>query len=186
MINEKLLQRTIAAAPAGDLYVFGYGSLMWRPGFRAGDKQCGRVFGYHRRCAVWSYHYRGTPRRPGLVLGLDAGGSCNGVCYRVAAKDKARVIRYLFKREMFADVYHPHYVHVHGLDNGRRERALTFIVRRSGSQYAAPMADAAAAEIIRRSCGAGGSNRDYMHNTRRHLQQLGLTCPMLTRLCRLL
>ncbi|MCH9705245.1 MAG: gamma-glutamylcyclotransferase [Proteobacteria bacterium] len=185
MINEKLLAETTAAAPAGDLYVFTYGSLMWRPEFRYQKKQPARVFGYSRRCAVFSYYYRGTPEQPGLVLGLDVGGSCNGLCYRVAAAQKAQVTRYLFKREMFADVYYPRYVRVR-LPSGKVQTALTFVVRREGSQYAAPMADPAAVKIIRRAAGVGGANSEYFHSTRHHLQEVGSASPLLERLCALL
>lgn len=183
-VDEKQLADTIRRAPAGDLYVFGYGSLMWRPGFAYKEALPARVFGYCRRCAVYSNHYRGTPARPGLVLGLDAGGSCNGMVYRAPAAKKAQIIRYLFKREMFAQVYVPRYVSV-ACGRGRR-RALTFIVRRECGQYAAPMPDAQAAAIIRRARGSGGSNRDYFINTHNRLHQMGMRCPMVERLCELL
>lgn len=182
--NQQLLADTLRAAPAGDLYVFAYGSLMWRPGFAYRSAVNARVFGYNRRCAVRSTHYRGTPRRPGLALGLDGGGSCGGVLYRVAARDKAAVVRYLFAREMFADAYHPRYVAA--VAGRQRRRALTFVVRRGGPHYSAPMPLAAAASVIRKARGAGGANSDYFHNTRRCLQQRGIVSPMLARLCRLL
>ena len=184
-VDEVLLADTIARAPAGALYVFGYGSLMWRPGFAHLGCAPARVQGYGRRCAVYSTHYRGTPAFPGLVLGLDAGGCCNGVLYRTAAARKAQTIRYLFRREMFAQVYVPKFVTVHR-PRGAPVQALTFVVRRDGAQYAAPMPEEDAAAIIRRARGSGGSNRDYFLNTLRHLRALDMPSPMLERLCRLL
>ena len=106
-LTEKSLQETRRAVGCGDLYVFGYGSLMWRPGFRFIECSVARIYGYHRRLAVCSWHYRGTPQKPGLVFGLDKGGSCYGMLYRVATKNKGRILRYLFRREMFANVYMP-------------------------------------------------------------------------------
>jgi len=183
-INEDLFRKTVQQAPSGDLHVFAYGSLMWRPGFRRAAAVRARIFGFHRRLCVYSTHYRGTPQKPGLVFGLDYGGSCNGMLFRVAAADKHRVIRYLFKREMFSGVYVPRYVAVQA---GRhRRRALTFVARRDGAQYAAVMADAAAVRIIHAAAGVGGRNADYILQTQAHLQTLNIPCPMLARYCRLL
>ena len=137
-LTEKSLQETRRAVGCGDLYVFGYGSLMWRPGFRFIECSVARIYGYHRRLAVCSWHYRGTPQKPGLVFGLDKGGSCYGMLYRVATKNKGRILRYLFRREMFANVYMPRFV---AASPGRREgrtTALVFVVRRDSPNYAPP------------------------------------------------
>ena len=93
--------------PDGDLWVFGYGSLMWNPGFAVREARPARLFGYHRRLCLWSIHYRGTSRRPGLVLGLARGGSCNGMALRVARAERHAVAAYLFKREMLNNAYRP-------------------------------------------------------------------------------
>lgn len=180
--DSRLLAETIAAAPAGDLYVFAYGSLMWLPGFACRRRQAARIYGYSRRCAVFSTYYRGTDKKPGLVLGLDRGGSCNGVLYRVPRRRKTAVIKYLFDREMFAGVYHPRYITA--CAGGGRCQALTFVVRRDSRQYAAPMPPEAAAAIIAAAGGHGGSNRAYIYNTGSHLRQLGIPAPMLEQIIR--
>ena len=91
----------------GDLWIFGYGSLMWRPGFDYVERLPVRLHGYHRAFCVWSHRYRGTPERPGLVLGLDRGGSCLGIAYRIAPEKQDTVLAYLHEREMITGVYIP-------------------------------------------------------------------------------
>ena len=179
-----MLAECAAQIGGGGLRVFGYGSLMWRPGFRVRESATARVHGYSRRLSVRSMHYRGTPRRPGLVFGLDAGGSCNGVVLQPAASDK-RVLRDLFRREMFANVYEPRFVSARLADGGAA-RVLTFVVRRGGANYAPPMPPEKAAKIIRAARGFGGDNADYVRNTREELERRGVHCPQLARLCALL
>ena len=92
----------------GDLWVFGYGSLMWNPGFAHAEARPARVYGYHRAFCLYSEHYRGTEARPGLVLGLNRGGSCRGRAFRVPAHDADAAMEYLIAREMYGhevDVY---------------------------------------------------------------------------------
>ena len=93
--------------PQGDLWVFGYGSLMWSPGFRCIEKQTALVRGYHRALCILSSRYRGTPEKPGLVMGLCSGGSCWGIAFRVPASRVRRVVNILWKREMLNKVYKP-------------------------------------------------------------------------------
>ena len=99
--------------PAGGLWVFGYGSLMWSPGFDFEDSFTGRIFGFHRDLCLWSTIYRGTERRPGLVWGLAGGGSCLGRAFRVHATQTTDVLEYLWEREMVRHVYVPTLVPVH-------------------------------------------------------------------------
>lgn len=183
-IDKALLARTLTLAPPGDLYVFAYGSLMWSPGFAYRRAEYGHVHGYRRRLAVFSHYYRGTPEAPGLVLGLDSSGSCCGVIYRIAAADKTNVIRYLFRREMFTDIYLPRYVRVS--DGTVRRMALTFVVHKNSPQYAPPMPDTQAAAIIRHARGAGGTNADYIKKTAASLAQMTGQNNELARICRLL
>ena len=96
---------TIIDQSGGDLWVFGYGSLMWRPGFDFLERRPGRCMGAHRALCVYSFVHRGTPEKPGLVLGLDQGGNCRGILYRVAAKNRAETITYLRAREQVTLVY---------------------------------------------------------------------------------
>jgi cation transport protein ChaC len=168
------------ALPQSDLWVFGYGSLMWNPGFPPAESEIARIYGYHRGLCVWSWIYRGTERTPGLVLGLDAGGSCFGVAHRVRAKDRDAAVAYLFRREMVTRVYHPLVKSVR-LDNGRDVEALTFVVDRRHTQYAGDMKAHEAAEVIRGARGSGGPNLDYVANTVRCLDELGIPCRRLHR-----
>lgn len=191
IINQKVfdeeLARCLAAAGGGDLWVFGYGSLMRRPGFRPLETATARLYGYSRQLAVRSTHYRGTAKRPGLVFGLDKGGSCNGVLLRAAQADKKRIIKALFHREMFAGVYEPRFVQVQKLaGRGGSVRALVFVSRRDHSLYMPRMPLAEAVPVIRAARGHGGRNADYILESHEELARRGVSCPQLSRLCRML
>src|SRR5689334_862891 len=120
-----------------DLWVFGYGSLMWRPGFDHLERAPARLIGLHRALCVYSFVHRGTPEKPGLVLGLDIGGACRGIAYRVARARRAETIAYLRAREQVTMVYREAWrdVIVAG-DPERRVRALVYMVDRGHPQYA--------------------------------------------------
>jgi len=158
--------------PPGDLWVFGYGSVMWRPGFEHLDRRAGRVHGYHRSLCVWSWVHRGTQTRPGLVLGLDIGGSCHGIAYRIAADDKAAVADYLYRRELVTDGYEA-ILHRVYLDGGA-VNALTFRANRRHPQYAGKLDHGAAAETVRRAQGVSGANPDYVASAVKELQAMGI------------
>ena len=121
----------------GDLWVFGYGSLMWRPGFEFIERVPARLIGEHRALCVYSFVHRGTPEKPGLVLGLDRGGACRGVAFRVAEKNSAATIAYLREREQVTSVYREVKRSV-WLENEARQRvsALVYVVDRGHVQYA--------------------------------------------------
>ncbi len=163
----------IPVAAGADLWVFGYGSLMWNPGFAYAERRAARLHGWRRRFCVWSFRYRGTPDRPGLVLGLDRGGSCRGVAYRVAAADAADVLDYLWEREMISRVYQPRLAPVRVLDDGRMVRACAFTVDRSHDQFCGGLDDDALAARIASCGGERGSNLDYLANTVLHLEREG-------------
>ena len=187
---EAMLAQTLREAGPGRLHVFAYGSLAWRPGFPFQRQWPALVRGYARRLCVRSFHYRGTPEKPGLVFGLDAGGACAGIVFRVAAADKTAAARYLFRREMFANVYRPRFVTARPLPgNGSAKgmgaaRVLAFVARRESPHYAPPMPEEDALKIIRACRGAGGGNREYILNTLSHLRETGVSCPALERLGR--
>lgn len=173
----------IAALPAGDMWVFGYGSLMWRPGFPATRALRAHVHGYHRDLCVWSWVHRGNRAYPGLVLGLDRGGSCVGIAHRVDAAKREEVIAYLYARELVTDVYVP-VVRTIRIDGEGVEPALTFAVDRRHPQYAGRVAAALAARTVRHARGESGANIEYFANTMAHLDALGIHCPRLDRIRR--
>src|SRR6202046_462272 len=126
-----------AAHENGELWVFGYGSLMWRPGFAYLERMPARLIGLHRSLCVFSYVHRGTPEKPGLVLGLDRGGMCRGITFRVAAAKRKKTIPYLRGREQVTSVYLETVRRIELEDEARRQvRALTYVVDRGHVQYA--------------------------------------------------
>ena len=165
----------------GDLWVFGYGSLMWRPGFDYLERQPARLGGYHRALCVLSHVHRGTPERPGLVLGLDRGGSCRGVAFRVAAQAAAATRDYLQAREQVTAVYLDRMLAVR-LADGRRVEALTYLVARDHPQYAGRLGDADLLRLVRQGEGVSGANPDYVRATSDYLVAMGVVDPTLARL----
>src|ERR1700678_1594585 len=123
--------QTDAEHESGDLCVFGYGSLMWRPGFDYIERVPARLIGLHRALCVFSFVHRGTPEKPGLVLGLDRGGMCRGIAFRVAAPARAKTVGYLRSREQVPSVYVEIMRQIELEDRDRRRvRALCFTVDR--------------------------------------------------------
>ena len=174
-----------ADLPAGDLWVFAYGSLLWRPGFEYRSRLRAKLYGYHRSLCVWSHTHRGTREKPGMVLGLDRGGCCCGRVYQVDAFRKEQVAEYLYAREMPTPLYQAA-IHPLQLEDGRRVEALTFIVDRTSPQYAGRISAAHAAQHVRHAVGISGSSRDYLINTIAHLDQLGLHDEHLSQIAQLL
>lgn len=166
----------------GDLWVFGYGSLMWRPGFAFEEAVPARLTGAHRSLCVYSHVHRGTPERPGLVLGLDHGGSCRGVAFRVADPRRAETIGYLRAREQITMVYLEAERAVRLEDSGRRVVAVSYLVDRSHRQYAGVLDLEAQLAYVRQGHGQSGPNRDYVLNTVAHLRDLGIVDRTLFRL----
>ncbi len=161
------------AVEGNGVWVFGYGSLMWHPDFPHIERQPALLHGYHRALCVFSISYRGTPERPGLVLGLDRGGSCRGRAYRIAEADEERIKAYLFEREMVTGVYVPSDLATR-LDDGRRVTAHTFVVRHDHRQYTGRLDPERAAELVATGAGPRGTSLDYLQNTVFHLDQLGI------------
>lgn len=160
--------------PNGTFWVFGYGSLMWNPGFPYVEKRHAVLPGFHRRFCIRSTIYRGTPEQPGLVLGIDAGGECNGLVFRVAESSREAVVSYLYEREMRNHVYTPTLVFV--LIEGERHEALTFVVKRDHCQFTC-LPESETAEIIASCSGQNGSNFEYLENTVHALHSLGVPDP---------
>jgi glutathione-specific gamma-glutamylcyclotransferase len=164
---------TPSSDPSGDLWVFGYGSLMWRPGFRHIERAPALLRGAHRALCVYSVRHRGTAEMPGLVLGLDHGGSCHGFAFRVAAGDVAETYAYLTEREQMNRVYREVMRPV-VLGDGRTVPALAYIVNRQNKQYARGLDRTALLAHIRQGHGESGACRDYVLNTLAALAELGI------------
>ena len=157
-----------------DLWVFGYGSLMWRPGFPFVERIEARLIGAHRALCVYSFFHRGTPERPGLVLGLDLGGACRGIAYRVAAVERAGTIAYLRAREQVTTVYRECMRPVWLTGDPRRQvPALCYVVDRSHPQYAGRLSLEQQLHHVRQGHGQSGANRDYLIATVSALEGLG-------------
>ena len=163
-----------------DIWIFAYGSLMWNPGFGHAESHTALLHGWHRSFCVYSHRYRGTPDRPGLVLGLDRGGSCRGIVYRVAAARARDTLAYLWDREMVLGVYRPRVLYPRCA--GDRLACHAFTVDRRHRQYAGGLTPDEMVRLIRQGVGKGGHNRDYLAHTVRHLDVLGITDGPLHRL----
>ena len=158
----------------GDLWVFGYGSLMWRPGFDALERVPAKLIGMHRALCVYSFVHRGTPEKPGLVMGLDRGGMCRGIAYRVAAAKREETIAYLREREQVTSVYLETMRRIALEDETRRQvRALCYAVDRGHVQYAGRLSVDESVHYVRQGHGRSGNNRAYVIETVRALEALG-------------
>jgi glutathione-specific gamma-glutamylcyclotransferase len=164
-----------------DLWVFGYGSLMWRPGFPYLERRHAHLHGYHRALCVFSHVHRGTPAKPGLVLGLDRGGRCHGVAFRVAPEEAEETIAYLRAREQVTGVYVERRLPVHLAGAGKIE-AIAYTVDRRHAQYAGRLPDDELLRLVRQGVGVSGANPDYVRSTHSHLSEMGVTDPVLARL----
>lgn len=163
-----------------DLWVFAYGSLMWNPGFDFAESAPATLYGYHRAFCVYSRIYRGTAERPGLVLGLDRGGACRGLAYRVPEAAAVAVLGYLDRRERSRGEYVARRCAIRLGE--RRLRALSYIANRANADYARGLGLDRMAAIIRRGEGRHGRNVDYLASTLAHLESLGVHDPRLTQL----
>lgn len=162
-------------ADAHDLWIFAYGSLMWRPGFEAEEVVHARLVGWRRSFCIYSRYHRGSDRRPGLVLGLDRGGMCEGIAFRVSASNARQTLRYLREREQVGSVYREALVPVTLLTGKRPEvMALAFLVERAHPSYAGDLPLAEQAHVIRGGIGRSGNNIDYLASTLAHLAALGI------------
>lgn len=160
-------------ADMDEFWVFGYGSLMWNPGFDYEAREIVTAQGYHRALCIRSWVHRGTEQRPGLVLGLDRGGSCKGAGFKVAAERRDAVIAYLRERELVTNVYLERHLRIR-FGDGRSVTALAYTADRGHIQYAAGVTVEDAARIVAAAEGKSGRNADYVANTVEHLKELGI------------
>ncbi len=158
----------------GDLWVFGYGSLIWRPGFEFIERVPARLIGEHRALCVYSFVHRGTPEKPGLVLGLDRGGACRGVAYRVPANNRKETVAYLRAREQVTSVYREVMRSVWLEDDARqRVSALAYVIDRGHVQYAGRLSIAEQLRHVLQGHGQSGNNRDYVLSTVKAIEAEG-------------
>jgi len=157
----------------GDFWVFGYGSLIWRPGFAHIETRRARLHGFRRSLCVYSWVHRGTRERPGLVLGLDRGGSCIGLAFRVPGELRDEVVGYLRERELVTNVYLERMLAVR-LENGDTVNAICYVVDREHEQYAGSLTTADAVAVVKGATGQSGINEDYVLSTLDHLEALGI------------
>jgi cation transport protein ChaC len=171
---------TLARAPSKDIWVFGYGSLIWNPAFHFVERRIGTIHGWHRRFCLWTTLGRGSPDCPGLMLGLDRGGSCRGIVLRIAREDVDVELDVLWRREMVSNAYVPVWVKVATAEGP--VAAIAFTINRTHERYADKMGEEKMADIIARAAGRVGPCRDYLLNTVEHLDQLGIHDRALRRL----
>lgn len=175
------LAQFLTLVPRGDLWVFGYGSLMWSPDFPHAERKAGRVHGYHRALCILSSRYRGTPEKPGLVMGLCRGGSCWGMAFRVLSAQAREVLDTLWKREMLNRVYQPKFVPI-SVAGARRVQALAFVADTTHRQFVGELDVDGRARLVAQGIGQRGRCVDYIRNTLEHMRELGVHDPHLARI----
>lgn len=183
--GELLASRRATFGPspvAREVWVFAYGSLMWNPAFHYAERRVVRIHGYHRRFCLWSFVGRGSAERPGLTLGLERGGSCAGIAFRIAAEEAEAELEVIWRREMVTGAYHPRWMVARG--EAGAVRAVSFVINRDHVRYAGLLPEDRVAEAIMRGQGRWGSCRDYLLETQAHLEEIGLTDRPLARLAR--
>jgi cation transport protein ChaC len=159
-------------------WVFGYGSLIWRPGFSFLRSTQALLRGAHRSLCIYSHRHRGTPEQPGLVFGLTRGGSCRGMAFEVVGADWDEVHAYLAERELDSGIYVETMRPIR-LDSGETVNALTFVVDEQHPQYAGRLETAEQARLVRGGVGESGPNPEYVLTTARHLAAMGIRDPYL-------
>ena len=172
-----------ALGPTGALSIFAYGSLIWHTDFPVAERTMARAHGYHRSFCIYSFHYRGTRKKPGLVLGLDRGGSCRGMMLTVDRAHAQEVAHYLWRREMVSHAYTPRALTVDV--DGKPRVAHTFVADRAHEQYAGGLSLEEMARLIRQGVGNRGTNPDYLEATVRQLDKLGIADGTLTQLAKM-
>jgi len=146
---------------------------MWNPGFAYEEVLTAKIYGYHRALCVFSWHFRGTKEKPGLVLGLDHGGSCKGRAFRVVEKNRQAVMDYLTGREMVTDFYNPKWLPT-WLGTGTQVEAYGFVADPTHEQYAGNLSEEGLITHLLQGEGRGGRSIDYLRNVIEHLDEIGI------------
>jgi cation transport protein ChaC len=155
-----------------DVWVFGYGSLIWKPEFDFIEQRPALLPGHHRALCLWSRINRGTPELPGLVFGLETGGECHGMTFRVAAEQVLPIFEALWRREMATGAYHPSWIDCQTPQGA--VKALAFVIDRAGPAYVPEPSEDALIEIILRASGIYGSCLEYVTQTADALESVGI------------
>ena len=167
------IERALAQAPDPDaIWVFGYGSLMWNPAFHFAERRKARIHGYHRQFCLWARAGRGSPQRPGLMLGIEPGGSCNGVAYRIEPELVSSELDVLWRREMNSKAYRPVWVRAHTAEG--LVHALVFAVNRGHERYIGDLDLVSTARYLANGAGPLGLCCEYLFETVAHLRELGV------------
>ncbi|MBU3914036.1 gamma-glutamylcyclotransferase, partial [bacterium] len=164
------------------LWVFGYGSLIWNPAFRYAEKRPARLFGFHRSFCLYLTIGRGSPEKPGLMLALDRGGSCNGMAFRIATEDIESETKILWMREMISGAYNAHWGNLKA-DSGVIQ-GLTFVINRDHSRYNGKYSLDETVKALRRGEGYLGTCREYLENTVQGLNEINIHDKYLNMLCK--
>ncbi len=185
LLSESQLQESIRVTlnshkPNTDVWLFAYGSLIWNPAFKFTERRVGTIYGWHRRFCLRALVGRGTPEHPGLVLGLDCGGSCRGVVYRIPAADVESELLLLWRREMVIGSYIPRWVKV--VDGTEEVMAIAFIINRHHPDYAGKMSFETTVNTIATAKGELGSSAEYLMQTVKGLETVGIEDKQLLRL----
>lgn len=174
---RKLLDRR---SERGDVWLFAYGSLIWNPLIHFREKHVGTVHGYHRCFCLWTHLGRGTKEKPGLMLGLERGGACRGIAYRIAEVDAEREFEVVWRREMLTSAYAPRWVTV--VTKEGRIEAIAFLINREHARYAGKLPEERIIATIAEAQGSLGACATYLFNTVAHLEELGVRDRRLERL----
>lgn len=187
-LTDEERTRSLAATMADrrapkTVWVFAYGSLIWKPAFSAVESRIGTLHGYHRQFCMLVKRYRGTPEEPGLMLALERGGSCRGMAYRVAEDGREQTLTTIWTRELLTAAYLPRWLDVR--TDGGTVRAIAFVMNRAHERYTGRLDEADVADRLARACGHVGSCAEYLLETVTHLEELGIRDHRLWRLQRL-
>ena len=177
---EASMDRTLRDAPPGDVWIFAYGSLIWNPLFPVAEERVARVHGVHRSFCIWSRLGRGSPDRPGLVLGLDRGGNCRGVALRLEERHLHEELTLLWRREMVTGAYRPTWMRAR-TDDGIVD-AIAFVADRDAASYAGHLTEAEVVAVLRTGSGFLGTCSDYLAQTTAGLAARGIRDDGLMRL----
>jgi len=184
--REASLDATLQAQPAaGDVWLFAYGSLIWNPAFEFADRQPALIRGWHRQFCLSTPVGRGTPERPGLVLGLDQGGSCRGVAFRIPSANARAELELVWRREMVTGAYVPRWTRLHGRAIPAGTYGIAFTINRRAPNYVRPASEVETARTIMLATGALGSCKDYLLDTVHGLEGFGIRDRHLDRVAQL-